>query len=172
MVQHPDRECVIKDSRERQVVDISLDDMCVRQFAGRGERSLNRVAKIDADDISGAKPRGQLRMSPLPTTAFEHDFVFEEFSGDRSNPGEKLVLVACLGLLEVLPLPTEFLGSGGFVLCYFINRRKARHPTHNGPGVITRLTVERAFDDFRLLARDYRANANGPGARRTNEVLN
>src|SRR5882724_4870237 len=172
MVQHSDRECVIKDSRERQVVDISLDNMRVRQFAGRGKRSLNRVAKIDADDISGAKPRGQLRMSPLPTTAFEHDFVFEEFSGDRSNPGEELVLVACFRLGKVLPLPAEFLGGGGFVLLHFIDGGKARDATHNGPGVITRLTVERTFDDFRLLARDYGANANGPGARRTNEVLN
>ena len=164
MVQHADRECVIKDSRERQVVDISLDNVRVRQFARRGERSLNRVAKIDADDISGAKPRSQLRMSSLPATAFKHDFVFEEFSGDRSNPREKLLLVAGLELVEMLPLPTEFLGGGGFVLGHFINRGKARHATHDGPGVITCLTVERAFDDFRLLARDYRANANGPGA--------
>src|SRR5205823_9278998 len=130
-----------------QVIDVCLDDVRVRQFPRGGKGSLDRIAKIDTDDISRPKLGGQLCMSSLPTTALEDNFIFEEFAADRSNPGEKLVLVAFLELIEVLPLPTKFLGGGCFVLLHFINCDKARHAAHNGPGVITRLTVEGAFDD-------------------------
>src|SRR6266536_6656243 len=113
-MQHPDRKRVIKHARERQVIDVCLDDVRVRQFPRRGKGSLIRITKIDTDDISRAKLGGQLCMSSLPTTALEHNLVFEEFADDRSNPGEKLVLVAFLELIEVLPLPTKFLGGGCF----------------------------------------------------------
>src|SRR5437868_11928446 len=171
-MQHADRKCVIKDAREGQVVDVCLDDVRVRQIPRRGKGSLNRIAKIDSDNISRAKLGRELRMSSLPATAFEHNFVFEEFAGDRSNPGQKLVFVTSLKLIEVLPLPTKFLGGGCLVLLHFVNRGKARHSTHDGPGVITRLTVERGFHDFRLLAHNCGANANARGARWTNEIMN
>src|SRR6266403_5397331 len=139
MMEHTDRKCVIKDSRERQVIDVCLDDVRIRQFASRGKGSFHRVAKIDTDYVSRPKLRRQLRMPSLSTTAFEHNFVFEEFSGDWSYPGKKLILVTFLKLIEVLPLPTKFRGGGRFVLFHFINRSKARHPTHNGPNFAARI---------------------------------
>src|SRR2546430_4402362 len=68
MMQHPDRKGIIEYSRERQVIDVCLYDVRVRQFTRRRKGSFHRIAQIDADYVSRAKLCGQLCMSALSTT--------------------------------------------------------------------------------------------------------
>ena len=132
-MQHADRECVIKHSPEWQVEDVGLHNVRIRKMARGRECRFDRVAEIDADDVAGAELRGELRMTPFATAAFQHNFIFEELSIDGSNPTEKLLLITLVCLREVLPLPTEIRSRRGLVPFDFSYRREAGHAAYNRP---------------------------------------
>ena len=115
MVQHADRERIVKLARERQLINVRLNDVRIFQMARGGKSSFHRVAQIDADYFARAPTRGELRVTALSAAAFQHDLVLEKLGTDRRDPAEKLIRVELVALREVLPLPTEIFGGGGFV---------------------------------------------------------
>ena len=82
-MQHANGKRIVKRARKGQMIDIGLDHVGVFQFACCRERRLDRRAEIDANNLARAPTRGQLRVPAFAATALQHDFVFEEFAGDR-----------------------------------------------------------------------------------------
>src|SRR5690349_1167352 len=107
MVQHANRKRVIKLPRQRQSIDVRLNDVRVRQRTRCRKRRFNCTAEIDPDDVFRAPTSRELRMTSLAAAAFEHHFTAKEFRGDRCDPAEKLFRVTRIFLSEMLPLPTE-----------------------------------------------------------------
>src|SRR5205085_10484913 len=107
VMQHADREGVIECALERQVIDVCLHDVRAFTLARRRVSRLNRVARINPDDITRAPLDSQLRMSPLAATTFEHNLVAEKLRLDRREPTAQLLRVTLVPLRKMLPLPTE-----------------------------------------------------------------
>src|SRR5687768_13618043 len=114
-MQHADRERIVKLSRERESINVGLNDVRVWQRTRRGKRSLHRYTEIDPDDVLRAPTRRELRVTSLAATTFKHDFVAKKLRRDRGDPTQKLTSVARVFLREVLPLPTKAGSSGTFV---------------------------------------------------------
>src|SRR5215216_110220 len=107
MVQNADGERVIKLSRQRKVVYVCLNDVCVGQRTRGGECRLHRGAEIDSDHVACSPACGELRVTPLPAASFEHNLVAKKLRRDGRDPAEKLFRISLVFLCEVLPLPAE-----------------------------------------------------------------
>src|SRR5689334_8786192 len=155
-MQNPDGERVIKLARERQTIDVRLNDVRVWQRTRRSKRCLDRRAEIDADYVLRAPTRGELRVASLAATAFEHDLIAKKFRRDRRNPTEKLFGVARVFLREVLPLPTEPRGRRAFVALDRCEVSKPRHASRDRKRRSAVAATQSAFDYFLLLTLLYR----------------
>ena len=131
MVQHANRERVIKLPRERQPIDISLNDVRVWQRARRCEGSLNGRAEVDTDNFLRSPARGKLRVTALAATAFKHHLVAKKLRRYRRDPTEKLFSVTRVVLGEVLPLPTEVRRRRLLITLDVRQWRETRNTTRN-----------------------------------------
>src|ERR1043165_10274707 len=86
VMQHADRESVIENRLERQLINIRLHDMRVRERACRRKRRLDRRAQINTDDIACAPAGGQLCMTALAAAAFENYFAAKKFRAHGRDP--------------------------------------------------------------------------------------
>ncbi len=86
MMQDADRKRVIKRARQRQMVDVGLNNVRIRQVARGFKRRLDRRAEIDADNVARAPLRGELRVTSLAAAAFEHDLVAKKLRLHRRDP--------------------------------------------------------------------------------------
>src|SRR5689334_21078938 len=109
MMQDAYRKRVIKLARQRQMIDVGLDNVRVRQAAGGVKRRLYRRAEIDADDVASTPLRSELRVTSFAAPALEHNLVAEKLRCDGRDPTEKLFGVALVDVGEMLPLPTKIL---------------------------------------------------------------
>src|SRR5439155_11018168 len=101
VVQHADTKGIVKCFLERQLEDVALDDVSVRQTACERERRLDAVAEIDADDIRGSPFGRKLCMPAVAAAAFEDDLALKEFRCYRLQPAEQLVGVFLVRLREM-----------------------------------------------------------------------
>src|ERR1700738_1865012 len=106
-MQNADRKRVIKGTRERQIVNIGLDDVRIRKTTSCRERSFNGRAEVNPNHLTRSPLGGQLSMTPFAATTFEYDLIFEEIRRDRSDPAQKLLFILLISLSEVRPLPAE-----------------------------------------------------------------
>src|SRR5215203_5078816 len=107
MMQDADRKRVVKLLRERQVKNVSLNDVNIRQRTRGSKRRFHSYAEIDTDNLARTPARGQLRMPPLAATAFEHHFVAKKLRLHGRDPADQLFRVAFVFVREVLPLPAK-----------------------------------------------------------------
>src|SRR5687767_4841385 len=105
------RKRVVKLAPQRQTINVSLDDVRVWQTTRGGKRRLHGLAQIDSDNFTRAPLRGELRVTSLATTAFEHNFVAEKLRRDWRDPTKELLRILLIFLGEVPPLPTEVLSG-------------------------------------------------------------
>src|SRR6266850_2093122 len=115
MMQHADRECIIKHPCKGQMINVSLNDMNVFQPPGCGKGGFHGSAEINADYIPGAPTCGQRCVSSFSASAFKHNLVLKEIRDHRRDPAKELIRVELITVSEVLPLPAKILSGGGFV---------------------------------------------------------
>ena len=151
MMQHAHRKRVVELARQRQPVNVGLNDVRVWQRTRGGKRRFDRRAEIDPDHISRAPTRGELRVTSFAAPAFKHHLVAEKFGRDRRDPTEKLFGVARVFLREVLPLPTETRSRRAFVAGDFGEVCEARHTAGDGKRLSAVATTQYAFDYLLLL---------------------
>ena len=114
-MQHPNRESVVKLSRERETINVSLNYVYVRQRASGAKCCLDSDAQIDANNFPRSPTCGQLSVTTLTTPSFEHNLVAKELRRYRRDPTQELLRVFFIRLGKVLPLPAEVFSSGAFV---------------------------------------------------------
>jgi len=78
VVKHADRKRIIKGLSQRQVINIGLYNVNVRQLAGRGKRAINSVAKVYPNNFCCTPLSRKLRMTTLATASFKYDLVAKE----------------------------------------------------------------------------------------------
>src|SRR5882724_2776243 len=171
VVQHTDGEGVVKNTREWQMINVSLNDVRVFQFAGCSKRSFHRVAEIHAYYIARAPARGQWRVTTFSATAFQHHLIPKELRTNRRDPTQKLIRVELIGLDEMLPLPTKVFGGRGFIGLEFFRRAEARDTANNRKDALTGIARESALHDLGSFRTRYRGQRYCTGARRTSQVV-
>src|SRR5687768_4299510 len=150
MMQHANRERVIKLSRQRQPVDVGLNDVHVWQRTRRGKCSFNCAAEIYPDYVSRAPTRGELRVPALAATSLEHHLVAKKLGRYRRDPAEKLLSVTLIFVREMLPLPAKVIRCCTFITLNFRQISEARHTGVNGKGTGASVTTQSAFDYFQV----------------------
>ena len=68
---------------ERQLKNVRLHHMHIRQVAGVLESGFDGVGKIHADHGPGPEPRGQMNVPALSATGVQNHLVLELFRGER-----------------------------------------------------------------------------------------
>src|ERR1043166_7123125 len=89
------------------MINVRLNDVCVRQRTRRRKRRLNCDTKIDADNLACSPTRRKQRVTPFAATTFEHYFVAKKLRRHGRYPAQKLFRVTLIFLREMLPLPTK-----------------------------------------------------------------
>ena len=88
-MKHADAERVIKDSFHWEMIKIRLHNVQICGPACCCERRFDCVTQINADNIARAPTRCEPRVTPLATTAFKDQLVFEEIRLNRLQPAEQ-----------------------------------------------------------------------------------
>src|SRR5215813_14834019 len=86
MMKDADRKRAVEHSLQRQMINVGLNDMSVREVSGRGKGDFNGIAQIDGDDVLNAPAGNATRVTTFTASTFKHDFSHEELSIDRGNP--------------------------------------------------------------------------------------
>ena len=82
----PNGECVVEGFRERQIVNVCLNDVGIRHIdRGRVSR-LHCSTEINTNNISSAPLCDELSVSTFSTTSFEYNFVVKKLRRDRLKP--------------------------------------------------------------------------------------
>src|SRR5215207_138191 len=97
------------------MINVSLHDVSIVQRTCRGEGCFNCHAQIDADNLTRAPARSELRVPAFATASFEYDLVLEKLGRYRRDPTKKLFGVFFIFLCEVLPLPPKARGRCALV---------------------------------------------------------
>src|ERR1043166_1763438 len=108
------------------MINVRLNDVCVRQRTRRRKRRLNCHTKIDADNLACSPTRRKQRVTPFAATTFEHYFVAKKLRRHGRYPAQKQFRVTLIFLREMLPLPTNPFGSRAFVGLDAFEIREAR----------------------------------------------
>src|SRR2546425_7477210 len=170
-MQHADRECIVKDSCEGQVINVCLNDMHVSQLTGCGKGGLHSSAKIDADYISGAPTCDQRSVSSFSASAFEHSLVLEKPWDHRRDPAKELIRVEFVMVGEVLPLPAKVLRRGGFVRLKILGRCETRDAADDRKSARATFATELALDNLSIFRNSHRRQKDSSGTRRTSQVV-
>src|SRR5688572_27371116 len=88
VVQHTDAERIIERLFERQLEDIALYDVSVRQAACECECRLDAVSEIDADDIRGSPLGGELSVPAFAAATLDDGLAFEKVASYGLQPAE------------------------------------------------------------------------------------
>ena len=89
------------------MIDISLNNVCVRQRSRSRERSLDSGTQVDTDDVASAPASRELRVPAFTATSFEDNLVAKKLGSDGCDPTEILFRVLRVLMCEVLPLPAK-----------------------------------------------------------------
>jgi hypothetical protein len=103
---------VLEDTPQRQVINVSLNDVRIRQVTRVDESGVHGVGNVNADYVRGPKSGCQGDVTTLSATAVENHFALKEVFANRVNPVKKFCLVGRLNLGEVGPLIPERSGCG------------------------------------------------------------
>src|SRR5687768_17272603 len=150
MMKHTNRKRVVELARQRQPVNVCLNDVRVGKRTRGHIRRLHRLAYIDTYNFTRAPLRGKLRVTPFAATAFEHNLVAEKLRRNGSDPAEELFRVALVCLSKVLPLPTEVLSGRLLVLLHRSKLGETRNAACDRKRGHTRAATQFAFDDLRV----------------------
>ena len=72
MVQNSDAVDIVKAVPDREMIDVRLDDMNIRQVTGICVCRFYRIRNIGANDICAPKNTRKCRMSPLTTSSVQN----------------------------------------------------------------------------------------------------
>src|SRR5689334_9046427 len=148
VMQYTNGKSIVELARERQVINIGLDDVRVGQRSRSDKGCFDRDAEIDTNHVACAPACGELGVPAFAATAFEHDLVAEEFRRHRRDPTEKLFRVAFVFLCEVLPLPTETGGGRALVTLDVFEISETRNTGGDGERRRAGRATQFAFDDL------------------------
>src|SRR5689334_23242199 len=93
MMEHADRVDIVEPHQQREIIDVTLDDMDIGKLTGIVKCNLDGFAEIDTDNFTRAELGRAPGMATFTTAGIEDQFTAKEVSRYWSDPIEKLLFV-------------------------------------------------------------------------------